>query len=75
MLIGACEEAMAEDISPHMDAACRLISFQIAFACNGDITFYQYYADAYNFCVATVGQDQLDFIPKEQPNEPVYQAS
>lgn len=75
MLIGCCEEAIANDIDPYMDVACRLVSFQIAFAGNGDITFYEYYTDAYNFCVATVGQDQLGFPTKDTPNEPVYKAS
>lgn len=75
MLIGAVEETLGEKLAPCNDVACRLIAFQIAFAGNGDLTFYEYYSDAYNFCVATVGQDQLGFTTKETPNEPVYQAS
>lgn len=70
-LIHAVKEVNEEgDKPPFMDPAVRLLCFQIAFAGNGDIQFYQYYADVYEFCAATVAQDQLGFIPKDKPAEP-----
>lgn len=76
ILTGAVKEVMDEDkVSPYQDPAVRLICFQIAFAGNGDVPFYQYYADIHNFCVAQVGQDQQGVPIKDKLNEPVYKAS
>lgn len=75
MMVIAAREVQAEQKMPCNDVAVRLICFQIAFAGNGDIPFYQYYIDAYEFCEKTVIQDQLGFPTKDKPNEPVHQAS
>lgn len=77
MLIGACEEVIAEEKQPFKDVAVRLICFQIAFAGNGDLTLYPYYADAYEYCEMIVSRDQVGIpFPEDKiPNEPVFQTS
>lgn len=76
ILTGAVKEVMEEgNCPPFKDPAVRLICFQIAFAGNGDIQFYPYYADIYNFCVAQVGRDQQGIPIKEKLNEPKYEPS
>ena len=75
MLIAACKEVIEENKPPYKDPAVRLICFQIAFAGNGDYHIHQYYEDVYNFCVATVMQDQQGVPIKEKPVEPILPAS
>lgn len=77
MLVGACEEVIAEEKQPFKDPAVRLMCFQIAFAGNGDLTLHPYYADAYEYCELMASRDQvgIPFPEDKTPDEPVFEAS
>lgn len=71
ILIHAVKEVNDEgDKPPFKDPAVQLICFQIAFAGNGDIQFYQHYSDTHEFCEVVVAQDQSGFIRTDKPVEP-----
>lgn len=77
MLIAAVKEVEeAENAKPaYRDTAVRLIAFHIAFAGMGDVPFYPYYIDAFNYCMAQAQQDLQELPIKDKPHEPVYKAS
>lgn len=71
----AAQDAIAHEISPYMDPACRLICHQIAFAGNGDLPFKKYYQDAFAFCSSQVELDQQNLPEKKDVKVPPYSPS
>lgn len=77
-LCNAAQEVMDEGgVGPHMDPACRMIAFQIAFACNGDLSRPGYYEELYQYCVLRANHGPNADFPQEfkDVKPPVCEAS
>lgn len=69
-LVEAVKEAADEQKVFHQDPAVRMIAMHVAFACNGDLPFLQYYSDAYDFCYNTVERDAVGMPLSSPPPKP-----